>query len=181
MSDSLCQNCGQHPATFHYTITDGAGTHNIHLCEHCVSELGDIETLLRDLADAKDGQPNSLRAVTDLVARLLGTTRKMEHTSKMSSSSCPVCGLSLQEFRNGGCLGCPTCYTAFAAELEQLIPRLHEGGRTHRGKTPSATDRTLRQCLELESKLVAAINAEDYERAARLRDELTATRRLINR
>ncbi len=108
---------------------------------------------------------------------------------------CSGCGLRYNEFRRSGLLGCPKCYYAFAEWLSPLLERAQQGGSFHIGKIPkraldatrsqrgpsrnqaierlvgSQLERT-RRLSKLGTELDAAIAAEEFERAARLRDEL---------
>jgi protein arginine kinase activator len=95
-----------------------------------------------------------------------------ELVGELAELTCPDCGVRFMEFRTGGRLGCPTDYQAFARGLLPLILRSH-GATRHVGKVPGrrapASDRAR---LRLRSEFRAAIAREDYEQAARLRDQL---------
>jgi protein arginine kinase activator len=88
---------------------------------------------------------------------------------------CGFCGLAFKDFRESGRLGCPHCYSTFETPLRALLRRIH-GGTQHMGKVylppdPSASEMEKR--LEtLRRKLQRAVETEDFERAARLRDEI---------
>jgi protein arginine kinase activator len=88
---------------------------------------------------------------------------------------CSFCGLSFQDFRDTGRLGCPHCYTSFEPHLRGLLRRIH-GGTQHMGKVylpPDPTASEMEKRLEaLRRKLQRAVESEDFERAARLRDEI---------
>ena len=84
------------------------------------------------------------------------------------------CGFSQADFKKSGRLGCPECYQTFAEGLAGLLKTMHKGTR-HVGKAPEA----LRQSREtgdrlklLQKKLNKAVETEDYELAAQLRDEI---------
>jgi protein arginine kinase activator len=84
--------------------------------------------------------------------------------------TCPACGLKYAAFRADGRLGCPDDYDAFRPALEPLLERIHRGTR-HGGKAPRAA--ALRAELsELRGQLAAAVEAENYEDAAELRDRI---------
>lgn len=88
---------------------------------------------------------------------------------------CETCGMSYEQFRKAGLLGCPDCYRAFDSSLEPLLERAHEGANRHLGKVPThAGIDELRQqrLLQLRRELEEAVAAEQYERAAALRDQL---------
>ncbi len=95
--------------------------------------------------------------------------------SAAATASCPHCGLSYADFRKRGLLGCQHCYDAFADQLAPLLERAHEGATHHVGKVPAragrSTDRQERIAW-LRRQLQEAVEAEQYERAAGLRDDL---------
>ena len=89
--------------------------------------------------------------------------------------SCEACGLTFAEFRKSGLMGCSACYKAFESQVGPLIERAHEGGTHHIGKIPrragASVERQERITL-LRRQLSDAIEAEQYERAADLRDQI---------
>jgi protein arginine kinase activator len=90
--------------------------------------------------------------------------------------ACPKCGLTFREFRLEGHLGCPHDYEVFRSLLTPLIERAHEGATHHVGKVPGTADATIRKqtgLLRLRRELQDAVENENYERAARLRDEIS--------
>jgi protein arginine kinase activator len=79
------------------------------------------------------------------------------------------------EFRADGRLGCPNDYEAFRAGLQPLLERIHHGAVRHVGKSPrrrAGSDHVFAECIDLRRRLQRAVEAEAYEEAARLRDEL---------
>lgn len=103
-------------------------------------------------------------------------------------TTCPGCKLTFAQFRHQGQMGCPACYAAFAELLTPLLARAHEGGTWHVGKKPARyrgaesapaagaapVIATTRRLSMLRASLAEAISNEQYELAARLRDELRA-------
>lgn len=87
---------------------------------------------------------------------------------------CPHCGLTFTDFRNTGLLGCADCYTNFQSGLEPLLKRV-QGSTNHIGKVPKrggGKARIKKEITDLRQELQQAIGREDYERAAKLRDEI---------
>ena len=96
---------------------------------------------------------------------------------EVDERSCPKCGLSFREFRQKGLLGCPHDYEAFRSLLSPLIERAHEGGAQHVGKVPRTAEATVQKqagLVRLRQELEEAVQQENYERAAKVRDELSA-------
>jgi len=167
-----CQLCNKNPATIHVTdLRRSSGSETAiseqHVCEGCAQTL--------ELPSAPVSQKNVLD-----IWKLLQRSAQKARTE--GGLTCPDCGLSLAEFRSKGRLGCPRDYEIFRAHLEPLLLRVHNA-KQHRGRAPGGDEdarRRLEQLTTLRSQLEAAIRAEAYESAAKLRDEiqvLEATRR----
>ena len=93
-----------------------------------------------------------------------------------SPASCPNCGISFNEFRESGRFGCSQDYTEFMTELLPLLENIHEEVE-HKGKRPRSTvvgTQEQGQLIQLRNAQRNAIEEEDYETAARLRDEIAA-------
>lgn len=89
--------------------------------------------------------------------------------------SCDDCGLTFAQFREHSLLGCPQCYKAFESTLGPLLERAHEGGTHHLGKVPrraGSGEQRQAQLMRMRKRLDDAVGAEDFELAARLRDEI---------
>jgi len=156
-----CRRC-QKPATLHITEVRKGDVTEIHLCETCA----------RDYLD----QPDS----SDETAGEFEFDKLPEADSDDSSTAddraCPHCSISFREFRSQGRLGCPYCYVEFEADLIPLLENIH-GEVQHCGKLPRrAPDSSRRQheLLRLRNELKSAVDEEDYETAARLRDDIQA-------
>ncbi|HET9949137.1 MAG TPA: UvrB/UvrC motif-containing protein [Longimicrobiales bacterium] len=157
----ICDNCGQAEAVVHLTqiVNNQMSTHR--LCEKCAAEKGLEST----------PEPANF-PLTDFLAQM-GKDPMAE--AAPADVQCSFCGLTFRDFRETGRLGCPHCYETYAPQLQRLLRRVH-GGTQHVGKVylppdPSATD-VERRLEALRRKLHRAVEAEDFERAAELRDEI---------
>ncbi|MCA9243044.1 MAG: UvrB/UvrC motif-containing protein [Phycisphaerales bacterium] len=159
--DMICEKCSKEPATFHVTEIDpDKNKMERHLCDKCAATEG----------FAVMSQPNSMLAEMEKI--IAGGKTSLSKAGKLV---CDECGLSYVEFRNHGLLGCPHDYDAFRELLNPLIERAHDGGTSHVGKTPKRLggDHKAAQDLARCKRLLAdAVAAEDYERAAKLRDKI---------
>jgi len=98
----------------------------------------------------------------------------MEQATKGGELKCPQCGFSQADFKKLGRFGCPECYETFSEGLDNLLKTMHKGTR-HVGKVPAAFSgvQTMKERLErLQQELARAIQEENFERAAVLRDEI---------
>jgi protein arginine kinase activator len=153
-----CQYCGQ-PATIHLTDILNKVRKESHLCEAC--------------ARAKKILPESGGSlqlnVQALVQLILGQHRDRP-ADDPEALACPECGLKFVEFRAAGRLGCAHDYTEFAAPLAQLLGKIHRSTE-HCGKMPRSRAAAA-ELGGLRHELKVAVAAEDYERAAELRDRI---------
>ncbi len=152
-----CQRC-QDEATVHLTETVDGQRRKLDLCAACARKAG------VSLPD----KPPVLGL--DAVVQTLIVAHVGELVGEMADLTCPECRLKYMEFRARGRLGCPHDYQVFTRGLLPLLQRVH-GATRHVGKVarrrPAATDR-----LRLRTRLRDAVAREDYELAAKLRDEL---------
>lgn len=150
-----CRRCSK-PATLHITDLHQGSVQKIHLCENCASEY-----LQPSAPDPTDTEA-MLEAASD------------ELLQEEEELTCPNCGITYREFRKQGRLGCPHDYVAFAKKLQPLLENIHESLQ-HCGKVPRrAPHASQRQyeLIKLRNDLRTAVEKEDYETAARLRDEI---------
>jgi protein arginine kinase activator len=154
----LCCVCKEKEATVHLTQIVGDKMQKVDLCKQCAEKKGVNDPTGFSLADLLLG---------------LGASQEMEQATG-SDLRCPHCGFTQADFKKTGRLGCAGCYEVFGEGLESLLKSMHKGTR-HVGKAPAARQkvRVNRQKLEsLQAELTQAIQAEDFERAAELRDEI---------
>jgi len=158
-----CQICNKNDATIHLTeIADGVRT-EMHICEQCALE--------QDIA-VKSHIP-----INELLSNLLAVQPSDDELSGPSERDlvCPNCGFTLSHFRKEGVLGCPNDYEVFEKTLLSIIEKAHCGKTTHRGKVPLKTPGDTKKQMELlnlRQQLAAAVQSEDYELAAELRDKI---------
>jgi protein arginine kinase activator len=163
-----CESCGENEAVIHLTQIENNEMTTSHLCETCAAARG-LET----------GEETSGFPLADFLAQM-GGEGPGESAKGADDGPCPFCGLTFAGFRESGRLGCPQCYSTFEVQLRGLLRRIH-GSTQHVGKVylppdPSASDREKR--LEgLRRRLQRAVDGEDFERAAELRDEIRAMER----
>jgi len=156
-SSMMCQRC-QEEASVHLTETVDGRRRELHLCAPCARKAGlELPETPPELA-------------LDSVVQGLIVAHVGELVGELADLTCPDCGLKFMEFRARGRLGCPNDYGVFARGLLPLVQRTH-GATRHVGKVarrrPAANLR-----LRLRTQLREAIAREDYEQAARLRDQL---------
>ena len=158
-----CENCGEREAEIHLTqIVDDEMT-TVHLCPSCAADQG-VGTPL----------PSESAPLTDFLAQI---TEGADDEASLAGAreSCPYCGTSPSDFRKTGRLGCSQCYPHFESQLKGLLRRVH-GAVEHVGKVyvspDEGADDVEVRLSTLKRRLERAVEIEDFETAARLRDEI---------
>jgi len=158
----LCQVCGKNPATVHFTEIHDNKLTEINVCERCAEEKG-----LRAAS-----QPHKFD-IADLLGGMVDTMTSSDE-ERVGRVQCPRCGMLFSSFRETGRLGCAECYTAFQFQLRPLLRRIH-GDTRHHGKTPTqggAAGSGAREIQRLHDDLQRAVEREEFEKAAGIRDEI---------
>jgi len=153
----VCELCKQTQATVHLTEIVNEQMTELHLCESCANQKG--------------AQVESHFGLAEMLGGLaeFGKTQEPEETA---TKVCTSCGMSYEDFRQVGRLGCGECYTTFKRPLASLLKRIH-GSPHHLGKSPARAAKPPKvksELVELKRKLEQAIEMEEFEEAARLRD-----------
>jgi protein arginine kinase activator len=153
-----CQFCSN-PATVHLTDIVEGQKNELHLCHSCAESKQLI----------KQQELNLPAILQTLIGQHVGA-----QTDELARLTCPACGIKYMEFRAQGRLGCSHDYDAFRVGLEPLLLRIHRATR-HVGKAPKhqgPSPGRAAQLVELRRQLQSAVEAEQYEEAARIRDLL---------
>ncbi len=156
----ICDVCAKNQATVHLTEIIDDSMKELHLCEECARQ--------------KSAQMDQQFGLADLMAGLAEFGKPQGEDKNILNIKCPNCGLSFKDFKKIGRLGCSECYTSFRRYLGPLLKRIH-GANKHIGKSPSKTTGDLKERIGLEglrNKLQEAIEAEQFEEAAKIRDQI---------
>ncbi|MGN6368464.1 MAG: UvrB/UvrC motif-containing protein [Phycisphaerae bacterium] len=193
-----CQKCSK-PAVIHLTeiVSDSAGAKRaveIHLCLGHAEEMGLVvpgsEVLplagglgtggakkndpVKPAAGADTGLPTAIVPAPTSSSGHLAVRREKGEAG--DPAACPICGMNWTTFKQSGLMGCSHDYELYETKLLPLLKRAQEGAIQHVGKVPHArkTEAGDRQMttLRLRRELQKAIDAENYEQAASLRDQL---------
>jgi protein arginine kinase activator len=162
-----CEICKTRTATVHLTeIVDGQRTES-HLCQNCAQKEG--VTIKNQLS------------LNELLSSLIAAHQQTDETagSEKSHRTCPDCGITMEQFRKQALLGCPKDYEVFESDLKEIIEKTQDNNSTHNGKVPVQTHISSTSKLEeksemddLKKQLSVAVEKEDYELAAKIRDQL---------
>ena len=157
-----CDNCSK-TATVHLTEIKGGKKIEKHLCEQCAAQ--------------NEGLPvKSHMPINELLTNFVMAHSGLQKNE--SSTGCESCGITWAEFRQNGLLGCANDYAVFEKDLTPLLQRAHENATHHIGKVPARRGGTgvpVKRAVDLarlRKDLQKAVEGEDYERAAKLRDQI---------
>ena len=163
----LCSICNKKEATVFFSKVD---EHNkvqkMNLCEECSKE--------------KEPEDPTSFAFADLLLGL-GASKEIEQASEGAQLKCPRCGFTQSDFKKSGRLGCADCYLTFAEPLEGLLKTMHKGTK-HVGKVPQVLQKgrdISNRLKSLQKDLDKAVAGENFEQAAKLRDEILQTRQRL--
>lgn len=172
----LCDICHKNDATIHITEIINDEAKELHVCQQC--------------AEVESIKMQQSFGIADLLSGLVDFPSLIE---KEQVLECHSCGMTYSDFRKLGKLGCGDCYTAFRKALLPLLKNIH-GSIHHVGKEPikmvsigeekgllaGRQGRKIEvvtkkdRIAELKEKLQKAIQTEEYEQAAALRDRIRA-------
>ncbi len=159
----LCDVCKKIEATVHLTEIVNGKVKKMHLCERCAQEKSqEMETHF--------GLSDLLSGLSDISAPPKSQGRK--------SLKCTFCQATYYDFQKTGRLGCSRCYELFSKNLSPLLRRIH-GNDRHIGKSPFTmkprkVNKAQAEFLTLKQKLQRAIEKEEFEDAAKYRDQIKA-------
>ena len=158
----LCQNCERNEATTHIKRVVNGETAETHLCADCAAHLG--------YGDFFSGFGLNLGEIFGSFAGALPAAGE----SKVIR--CPKCGCSFEDIAREGKLGCAECYTTFYDKLLPSLQRIH-GRIQHNGKvseTAGEENKKVSRLEQLREELNMAVAEQNFELAAKLRDEIRA-------
>jgi protein arginine kinase activator len=157
----MCNNCGTRPSKIHFTEIVNNNLVSMDLCLECAEEKG------------IDVQKVGSYGLGDLVAGLIDDSAQTE-AEKIGKVRCPHCGFDFSEFKQIGRFGCPECYRAFEAQLVPWLRKIH-GSTQHTGQKPEGLGPKAsfrKELSELAEQLSKAVENEEFEKAAKLRDRI---------
>ena len=160
-----CDNCNK-AATVHLTEIRNGKKIEKHLCEQCAAQSEGVPT--------SKGHTPINELLTNFVMAHAGLKNEIGVT-------CDQCGITWAEFRQHGLFGCPHDYDVFEKDLTPLLQRAHEGATHQTGKVPTRggassgmvkPKKKVVDVAKLRKELARAVESEDYEKAAKLRDQI---------
>lgn len=158
----LCQDCNERPALIVFTQIVNNEKTVLRLCKECAEKRG-----LQAPLSSSDFPIGELLAG-------MAEEEGPEETEEMKKRACAQCGLLYTNFKKAGRLGCSECYETFADGLKGLLRKIH-GSNQHLGKIPVFEKEHFarkKEIRKLREQMKKAIKAEEFEKAATLRDRI---------
>lgn len=188
----LCQKCNKKVATvFISTVVNGKNS-QMYLCTDCAKEFHDsmspdmqipfpINDILSNMEFNEDEINNLIKDFKGIEDKNvveggidIDNTKTLPDNSQKVDITCSVCNTSFGEYKKTGKLGCSKCYSTFEKQLKPILEGIY-GYSEHIGKFPKnkfKDTKAIRTVEQLKEQLNIAIQEEEYEQAARLRDEI---------
>lgn len=184
----LCEKCKQREAIVHKQAVVNGVSRSEHLCSVCAANEGN--NWIDNIDSFFSNDFFSEEIMSDWFQpffKVIGTSKSVVPQPKRKENNCPRCGMTWIEFQQYGLLGCSECYNHFNEQLPPLLRRLY-GQSEHFGKKPyNDGDKAVVFVSEVENYLTGlsekeklqqvmqkAIDDENFEEAARLRDDIKA-------
>lgn len=156
----ICQLCNEYPATIHITEIINGNKTELNVCAECGKQKGLIGTKISF-------------SLGDLLGGVI-EGKAVAKTGNLRGKKCPSCGITFDKLRKVSKLGCQHDLEHFSEWLDPFIEKIH-GSSRHIGKHPKKLNVETMKELEiarLKKELEKAINCEDFELAAQLRDQI---------
>lgn len=162
-----CEICKKRRATVHLTDLVAEGEkRELHLCEECAEKKG---------VAVRAQEPT----VADILSAILSSSQLTKQHSQFAKVTCPACGVSYGDFLSSGRLGCGNDYNVFNKALTPFLEKV-QGSSQHTGKVPSRVGEDVvktNKLVRLRQELRQAVEREEYEKAAEVRDRIQSLER----
>jgi protein arginine kinase activator len=166
-----CERCGQNEAVLKLTrVESDGGAYQISLCQSCAADESPYQK-------AQQKQTSFDMILKELIKQQTSKSGGDEGAARLGATglTCPSCDLDFASYKSTYMLGCPDCYDAFEEVLRDDLMRFHRVDR-HTGEESDRTQELARRhedLRKLKADLQTAIDEEDFERAASLRDQIS--------
>ncbi len=141
----LCERCNKRPATVIYTQIINGHKESVNICSECAAKESIFENF--------------------------GSLLSFAGPKGNSLISCPNCRMTLEEFKRTGRMGCGECYSTFRENAKDILKKIH-GTSVHQAEEEKEIKKEKSEIELLREKLGEAIETENFEEAARLRDKI---------
>lgn len=174
----LCERCKKNEAVVFYRENINGKEKKYSLCEDCKNEMersGEIK-----LFDLGDSFFKYYSDPFDELGSIFGSWFALPNSAgaRLASEAkkCPLCGATFSDIKRDGKLGCPECYETFANELEGTFGGYESSACEKAGRKMPLSHKAKADhkaaIKKLSAEMKEAISSENFEEAARIRDEI---------
>ena len=160
-----CEKCNKREATTHFKKNINGYIEEHHLCSECAKKSPELSEIKQNMNFGLGGF---------LGGMFSGTKPQHSLDTEQSTDICPTCKMTYSEFLQKGKLGCGDCYSTFRNRIKRPLKQIH-GTFEHIGKAPERCGEKVildKKIKTLEAELNAAVLKQEFETAAKLRDEI---------
>ena len=153
----LCSNCGINDANFHYKHISNGKMKELHLCSDCAKTLGYI----------KDNE--NIFSLPHIFGDVFSSPKHI-------IARCPSCNTGFDTIRRTGFVGCDKCYETFSLPIESMLGKIQPSThhKTNNKEKVFTPQKEISPIDKYKQELKSAIESENYEEAAVLRDKIKA-------
>lgn len=174
----LCDICGEQDAVIFVKIVTSESVEEKGLCATCAARYLENKEEIKELSFVDEKLLNVIEEMKDLLAGIVANISAisviMNNTKEDNQLKCTNCGMTFNDFKETGRLGCPYCYGAFHNYIKEFVFELERSG-SHRGKMPEKFARLYvlkREIQYLNSQLKRMVDTENYEAAEKVKIKL---------
>lgn len=163
----ICDQCGERPASVIVKQNINGQMTERQLCHVCAAGNHNFNIVFEQ----------DPLAIHQLLSNWFPNQQTSPNPIKKEVAVCPSCGFTFNKFLKLGKFGCAECYEVFESQLDEIFKRLHNGNSEHTGKIPASYGSTLKikkEIEELRKQMKSSIEQENFEEAAKLRDQVKA-------
>lgn len=171
----MCDRCKKNEASIYYTEIINGEKKEQHICEECAMEYSSFQ-MSSPFLDQEFTLGSLLSTILGNYSNLSNSVHGTENSE--GELRCDGCGMKYSEFLKLGRFGCHKCYDTFGKVLEKSLRNI-QGADTHIGKKPigfeTKTEKLVKELPELDKlaiRLQDAIEKEEFEEAAKIRDRI---------
>ena len=162
----ICSKCKMREAAIRISKVVNNSVTDVYLCHDCAQE------------NAITGMQAAVMGFANMMPGFFsyGGEKNKFMKAKVETVKCSLCGKTFEEIQKDGRLGCAVCYSDFKDKLAPIIERIY-GSARHKGNCPTNMPpeyKNAREIDELKGLLTKAIELEEYEKAAKIRDSIKA-------
>lgn len=170
----LCQKCHKKTASvFISSIINGQET-RMYLCNDCAKDYPLFKFNSQDPFSIKDVMEKFDISEGDSIDTKKENLLAIDKDCEEKEIICPNCYSTYDEYRQTGKVGCSKCYEVFEKQLKPILRNIY-GYEEYIGKSPKKDNShiyTSKEVRVLKEDLNRAVEQEEYEKAADIRDKI---------